>query len=333
MTGRRGTHVGVALLVAASCMWIGGCKKAEHARIGTGSQTGVYYPAGGAIAKRVHATNGDHGIKVSVLVTGGSVYNINAVLSGDLEFGICQPDRQFQAYNGQAEWAERGPQTDLRAVCSLHREIVTLVCADDTGAKTLDDLKGLTVNIGNPGSGQRGNALAIFNAAGIDPEKDIEAESLKPADSAQMLQDGQIDAFFYTVGHPNGAIKEATAGQRRAVRFLPITGMDKLLADAPYYTPAAIPVAKLYPKAVRDANEVMSIGMPATLVTSADVPEQMVYVVTKALFEGLEEFRQAHPAFADLTPEGMLQGHSAPFHDGAEKYFREAGLLDEGDGS
>jgi hypothetical protein len=326
----RATVVGLAIAMAAVAGGLGGCKKAEHARIGTGSQTGVYYPAGGAIAKRVHATNGDHGIKVSVLVTGGSVYNINAVLSGDLEFGICQPDRQFQACNGLAEWSERGPQDDLRAVCSLHREIVTLVCADDTGAKTLDDLKGLKVNIGNPGSGQRGNALAIFQAVGIDPEKDIQAESLKPAESAQMLQDGKIDAFFYTVGHPNGAIKEATAGQRRTVRFIPITGMDKLLADAPYYTPAAIRVGELYPKAVHDANEVMSIGMPATLVTSARVPEEMVYVVTKALFEGLEEFRQAHPAFADLTPEGMLQGHTAPFHDGAKKYFQEAGLMGEG---
>jgi len=296
----------------------------RHVTIGTGGVTGVYYPAGGAIAKLVNAKRDEHGFRMSVEATGGSVFNINTVLEGEMEFGIAQSDRQHQAYNGLAEWEEDGPQKKLRAICSLHPESVTLVAAVDANIKTLADLKGKIVNIGNPGSGQRGNALEVLAAAGLDPEKDFTAEGLKATESAQMLQDGKIDAFFYTVGHPAGAIKEATSGQRRSVFIVPITGMDKLLEKAPYYSKAVIPI-KEYPNATNTAD-VPTIGVMTTVVTSADVPEKIVYAVTKALFSSLDTFKKMHPAFEGLTAEGMLRGLSAPIHPGAMKYYKEAGL-------
>ena len=300
-----------------------GGKKQRFVTIGTGGVTGVYYPAGGVIAKFINRKRDVYGIRASVESTPASVYNINAVLTGDLDFGIAQSDRQYQATHGLAEWKDRGPQQKLRAVCSLHPEAVTLVAADDSGIKTLTDLKGKKVNIGNPGSGQRGNALDVLRAVGI--EGDVQTEGLKAAESASMLQDGRIDAFFYTVGHPNAAIKEACAGQRRKVRFVPIVGMDKLIQKNPYYAPARIPIA-LYPKAA-NTEDVPTIGVMTTVVTSADVDESIVYALTREVFENLDELKTQHPAFEFLTREAMLQGLSAPLHPGAVKYYKEAGLM------
>jgi hypothetical protein len=224
-----------------------------------------------------------------------------------------------------AEWEEKGKQEDLRAVFSIHPESITLVAAVDAGIETIDDLKGKRVNIGNPGSGQRQNSIDALTAAGINWETDITAESVKAAEAPGLLQDGRIDAFFYTVGHPSGAIKEATAGARK-VRFIPVTGpgIDKLIADNPYYAKATIPFS-LYPGADNDAD-VETFGVKATFVTSAKVPENVVYAITKEVFDNFDEFKKLHPAYAVLTKENMMEGLSAPLHPGAEKYYKEAGL-------
>jgi TRAP transporter TAXI family solute receptor len=201
---------------------------------------------------------------------------------------------------------------------------VTLVAADDSGVQSLADLKGKRVNIGNPGSGHRGNALDALRTAGIDPDTDLSVESLKAADAPKMLQDGRIDAFFYTVGHPNGAINEATAG-KRTVHFVPITGMGDLIKESPYYATVTIPVSK-YPQA-SNTNDVQSIGMVTTLLTSDAVSEEVVYALTKEVLGRIDEFRTLHPALESLTAAGMLEGLTAPIHPGAERCFRELGLL------
>jgi hypothetical protein len=140
-----------------------------------------------------------------------------------------------------------------------------------------------------------------------------------------LLQDGRIDAFFYTVGHPSGAIKEATAGARK-VRIIPIIGpgIDKLIAANPYYAKAKVPI-ELYPGAQNDAD-VETFGVKATFVTSVKVPENVVYAITKEVFDNFEDFKNLHPAYAILTKENMMDGLSAPLHAGAEKYYKEAGL-------
>ena len=223
-------------------------KKVTFITIGTGGITGVYYPTGGAIARIVNKKKDEYGIRCTVESTGGSVFNVNAIMAGDLEFGVVQSDRQYQAINGLAEWADKGKQEDLRAVFSIHPESITLVASVDSGVMDIKDLKGKRVNIGNPGSGQRQNSIDALNAAGIDVDKDIVAEGVKAAEAPGLLQDGRIDAFFYTVGHPSGAIKEATAGATK-VRFVTISGIEKLLAEYPYYAKSFVPV-KLYPCAV-----------------------------------------------------------------------------------
>jgi len=295
--------------------------------IGTGGITGVYYPTGGAIAKIVNKKRKEYGIRATVESTGGSVFNVNAIMSGDLEFGVVQSDRQYQAINGLAEW-EGNPQKDLRAVFSIHPESVTLVASVDSGIKTIKDLKGKRVNIGNPGSGQLQNSIDALTAVGINYETDITAEGVKAAEAPGLLQDGRLDAFFYTVGHPSGAIKEATAGATK-VLIVPITGegIDKLIQEKPYYAKSVIPVKKNYPGAANTEDTVESFGVKATFVTSAKVPDEIVYAVTKEVFENFDEFKKLHPAYDVLTKEGMLQGLSAPIHPGAMKYYKEAGLM------
>ena len=219
------------------------------------------------------------------------MFNVNAVMAGDLQFGVVQSDRQYQATKGLAEWKDKGPQADLRAVFSIHPESVTLVAAVDAGIETILDLKGKRVNIGNPGSGQRQNAIDALEAVGIDYNNDLTAESIKAAEAPGLLQDGRIDAFFYTVGHPSGAIKEATAGARK-VRFASITGIESLLEKYPYYAKSFIP-AKLYPGA-ENSGDVPTFGVKATFVTSAKVPENVVYAVTKEVFDNFDTFKTLH---------------------------------------
>lgn len=291
--------------------------------IGTGGITGVYYPTGGAIAKMVNKKRKIYGIRATVESTGGSVFNVNAIMSGDLDFGVVQSDRQYQAIKGLAEWKDKGPQKDLRAVFTIHPESITLVAADDAGINTIKDLRGKRVNIGNPGSGQRQNSIDALANAGIDYATDLKAEGVKAAEAPGLLQDGRIDAFFYTVGHPSGAIKEATSGKRK-VHFVPITGVGKLLAKYPYYAGAFIPI-KLYPGAT-NKGDVKTFGVKATFVTSAKVPDHVVYAITKEVFDNFESFKKLHPAYQVLTIKGMLEGMSAPIHPGAMKYFKEAGL-------
>ncbi len=299
--------------------------KTRFITIGTGGITGVYYPTGGAICKIINHKQKTYKIRCTYESTSGSVFNVNAVMAGDLEFGIVQSDRQYQAWHGLAEWKTRGPQKKLRAVFSIHPESVTLVAAEDAGIKSIEDLRGKRVNIGNPGSGQRQNAIDALKAAGIDYKKDIKAESVKAAEAPGLLQDGRIDAFFYTVGHPSGAIKEATAGKRK-VRIIPITNIKSLLAQHPYYAPAYIPM-KFYPGAANTEKEIPTFGVKATLVTSIDIPDDVVYALTKEVFENFEIFKKLHPAYEVLTKKSMLQGLSAPFHPGAVRYYKEAGLL------
>ena len=292
--------------------------------IGTGGVTGVYYPTGGAVSRMVNKKSKEDGIKATVESTGGSVYNINAVLSGDLEFGVAQSDRQFQAYNGLAEWAKAGPQKDLRAVFSIHPESITLIAAADSGVKNVMDLKGKRVNIGNPGSGQLQNSKDVLAAAGVSLDS-INAEQVKAVEAPGLLQDEKIDAFFYTVGHPNGNIKEATSG-RIKVNIVPISGLgiETLLKKHSYYARAIIP-AKFYPNATNNAD-VQSIGVKATFVASSKLDDDIVYAITKEVFDNLEEFKKLHPAYGVLTKENMLQGLSAPIHKGALRYYKEAGL-------
>jgi TRAP transporter TAXI family solute receptor len=293
--------------------------------IGTGGVTGVYYPTGGAIARLVNKGKKEHGIRASVESTGGSVYNLNAIAAGELDMGVAQSDWQYHAYNGTSKFKEKGPNKDLRAVFSVHPEPFTVVARADSGIKTFADLKGKRVNIGNPGSGQRGTMEVVMGKMGWTKDDFKLASELKPAEQSQALCDNKVDAIIYTVGHPNGSIKEATTSCDAILVNVTGPEIDALVSENDYYRTAVIP-GGMYRGSDEDT---MTFGVGATFVSSTNVPENTIYVVVKAVFENFDDFKKLHPAFANLKKEEMVKdGLSAPLHDGAAKYYKEVGLID-----
>ena len=207
---------------------------------------------------------------------------------------------------------------------SLHTESVALVAANDAGIKTIQDLRGKRVFIGQVGYGSRQNAIHALENAGIDYTKDLTTRRLRVDEVSGVLRKGGIDAFFYTAGHPNINLLDATTSRRR-VHFVPITEVNKLLMKYPYYTKAVVP-KKFYPRAT-NAGDVKTFGVKATFVTSAKVPDRVVYTITKQVFDSIESYRTLHPVFAELTREKMLECLAAPIHPGAQKYYDEVGLV------
>ncbi|MGD8429435.1 MAG: TAXI family TRAP transporter solute-binding subunit [Ectothiorhodospiraceae bacterium] len=296
----------------------------QFVTIGTGGVTGVYYPAGGAICRLMNKDRKDHGIRCSVESTGGSVYNLNAIRDGELDFGVAQSDWQYHAYNGTSKFKDQGPFKKLRAVFSLHPEPFTVVARADSGIKNFADLKGKRVNVGNPGSGQRGTMEVLMEAMGWKMSDFALASELKSAEQASALCDNKIDAFVFTVGHPSGSIKEATTACDTNLVNVNNDAVKKLVDDNPYYSFATIP-GGMY----RGTDEdVTTFGVRATVVTTSDEPDDVVYNLVKAVFENFDDFKSLHPAFAVLKKEEMIkQSLSAPLHAGAKKYYEEAGLM------
>jgi len=291
--------------------------------IGTGGSTGNYDKTGLAISRVVNKELEATGIRLQSKESAGSVSNIDAIMAGDLEFGIAQADRQFQAVNGLAEWQDKGPQTDLRAIFSLYTESVTLVAGLDAGINTMNDLRGKRVDVGVAGSGIRRNAIDVLDAAGIDWQADIEAHREKLDDRVQMIMNSQLDAFFHTTGHPSQEIEFVTFSVRGA-RLIPLLNIEKLLAEHTYYSKSVIPVA-LYPRAGND-KDVETIGTKATFLTSATIPDEIVYAVTKAVINNLDSLGKHDPVLTTFGKEDMLEGLTAPIHPGALKFYTEIGL-------
>lgn len=311
-------------VIATATFGVGSVSAQEFITIGTGSVTGVYYPTGGAICKLVNKDRKNHDIRCSVESTGGSIYNVNTIRAGELDFGIVQSDWQYHGYNGTSQFKQQGPYKKLRAMFSLHTEPFNIIARADSGINNVKDLAGKRVNIGNPGSGDRATMQVVMNAFGWTKDSFTLASELKGSERSQALCDNKIDAFIYMVGHPNGSIKEATTSCD--AKLVPATGpqIDKIVKDHPYYTYTNVP-AGMYRGTDKD---VKSFGVAATMVTSTDVSDDVAYNVAKAVFENFSTFKRLHPAFAHLKKEDMVtNGISIPLHPGAVKYYKEVGLL------
>jgi TRAP transporter TAXI family solute receptor len=290
--------------------------------VGTGGVTGVYYPTGGAICRLVNESRDEHGIRCSAESTGGSVFNINAIRAGDLNFGVAQSDQQYNAYNGVGPFEESGPFEDLRFVFSVHSEPFTLVVRPDSGIESFDDLVGKRVNVGNPGSGQRATMELVMERFGWTMDDFALASELPSREQAQALCDNQIDAFVFTVGHPSGSISEPVATCDAQIVNVDGDIIADIVDEFPYYFWATIP-AGMY----NNDEDVTTFGVGATFVSSTATPDDVVYTVVKAVFDNFDAFKGMHPAYAALTPEGMATaGESAPVHPGALQYYEEVGL-------
>jgi TRAP transporter TAXI family solute receptor len=294
--------------------------------IGTGGITGVYYPAGGAVCRLVDKGRqaGEHNIRCTVESTGASVFNVNTIRSDPdhLFLGIVQSDVQYQAYNGTEQFSEAGPDPSLRVLFSLQSEAFTLVARKDADINSFDDLPGKRMNLGDPGSGNRNTLELLMKEYEWTPSVYKLATDLKPAEMAGALCDNKIDAYVYVIGHPNGSITEAANTCESTL--VPVAGpkVDAFLAKYPFYPATVIP-GGMYKGTDEDVH---TFGPRATLMAHADLPADLAYEITKAVFTNLDEFKNLHPALAALTPENMLEGNSVPFHPGALKYFEEAGL-------
>jgi len=321
---------GLALACAAAAALIGGAFSAPAAAqqkfitIGTGGVTGVYYAAGGAICRLVNKDRSKHGIRCSVESTGGSVFNVNTIKAGELDMGFTQSDVQFNALKGLGQFKDAGAWGDERAVFSVHPEPFTVVARKEAGVKVFTDFKGKRYNVGNPGSGTRASMEELLAAMNWKLSDFSLASELKADEHGPALCDGKIDGFFYAVGHPSANIQDPTT--ICGARLVSLTGpaVDKLVKEKAYYAMATIP-GGMYPN---NPNPTTTYGVQATVVSSAKVPADVVYLVVKTVFDNLDEFKKLHPALANLKPEEMVKnGLSAPLHEGAARFYKEKGWI------
>ncbi|MGB0087491.1 MAG: TAXI family TRAP transporter solute-binding subunit [Rhodomicrobiaceae bacterium] len=291
--------------------------------IGTGGVTGVYYAVGGAVCRLMNKERQKTGIRCSVESTGGSVFNVNAIKSGELDFGLSQSDVQYNAAKGEAQF-KGAAITDLRAVFSVHPEPFTVLARAEAGVTKFEDFKGKRFNVGNPGSGTRASMEELLKQMGWTLADFSLAGELKADEQGTALCDNKIDGFYYGVGHPSAAIQDPTTAC--GAKLIPLTGpaVDALVAAHPYYAKATIP-GGMY---AHNPNPTETYGVLATMVTSAKVSDDVVYTLVKAVFDNFDEFKKLHPAFAHLDPKEMIKnGLSAPLHPGAVKYYKEKGWM------
>jgi TRAP transporter TAXI family solute receptor len=291
--------------------------------IGTGGVTGVYYAAGGAICRLVNKDRAKHGIRCSVESTGGSVFNVNTIKAGELDFGFTQSDVQFNAVNGASQF-KGAPFTELRAVFAVHPEPFTVVARKEANISRFEDFKGKRFNVGNPGSGTRASMEELLGAMGWKLGDFSLASELRADEHGPALCDGKIDGFLFAVGHPSANIQDPTTSC--GARLVSLTGpvVDKLVAEKPFYAKSTIP-GGLYPNNPQATN---TYGVMATVVTTTKTSAETVYQLTRAVFENFDEFKKLHPALANLNPANMIKdGLSAPLHEGAARYYREKGWI------
>ncbi len=324
MINRRNFSIGAAATAFAAGI---GSASAQQAffRIGTGGTAGTYYPVGGLIANAISATgeSGVSGLVATAIASNGSVANISAVQSGAAESGFSQSDVAFWANSGTGLYEGKGKVEDLRLIATLYPETVHIVARADAGISSVADLKGKRVSVDEPGSGTIVDARLVLAAYGIT-EKDIEPEYLKPGPAGERLRDGALDAYFFVGGYPTGAVVELAS--TNAITLVPITGpeADKLLAEQKFFSSDTVP-ADTY----KNVGETKTISVAAQWVGSAKQPEELVYNIVKSLYsEASQKALQAGHAKGKLiTLENATTSAGIPFHPGAERFYREAGVL------
>jgi TRAP transporter TAXI family solute receptor len=313
----------VAALALATASEPAAAQQQKFVTIGTGGVTGVYYAVGGAVCRLMNKDRAKTGMRCSVESTGGSVFNANAIKTGELDFGMAQSDIQYNATKGEAQFKGKA-DPDLRAVFSVHPEPFTVLARKEAGVTKFEDFKGKRFNVGNPGSGTLASMEELLKQMGWTKASFSLASELKADEQGTALCDNKIDGFFYGVGHPSAAIQDPTT--TCGAKLVPLTGkaVDDLVKAHSYYAIATIP-GGMY---ANNPNPTQTYGVLATMITSAKVPDDVVYTLTKAVFENFDEFKKLHPAFANLDPKKMIKdGLSAPLHPGAVKYYKEKGWM------
>ncbi|MEM7709929.1 MAG: TAXI family TRAP transporter solute-binding subunit [Pseudomonadota bacterium] len=337
MTDRR-TFMGLAAAGLAA-LGIAGAAMAQAPqffRIGTGGTSGTYYPLGGLIANAISNPPGSRpceeggscgvpGLVASALSANGSVANINAIAGGALESGFSQSDVATWAQTGTGIWEDQEAVESLRAIANLYPESIHLVASAGAGIESVADLAGKRVSLDEPGSGTLVDARIILEAAGLS-EDDIEPEYLKPQQAGERMRDGALDAFFFVGGFPAGGIAELAS--QHDIALVPIEGdvAQGIIDQYGFFSADTVPGGTY--EGV--ADDVTTISVGAQWITAESQPEELVYEITKALWN--ENTRKlldgGHAKGAQITPDTALDGIGIPLHPGAERFYREAGLLE-----
>ncbi len=304
-------------------------------RIGTGGTAGTYYPIGGLLANAISNPPGSRecdkggscgvpGMVATAVASNGSVANINGIIGGALESGFSQSDVAYWAYTGTGVYEGKPKVPGLRLIANLYPESIHLVARKGADIKTVADLRGKRVSLDEPGSGTLVDARIVLGAFGIT-EKDVKAEYLKPNQAGDKLRDGGLDAFFFVGGFPAGAIAELAASGA-GIELVPIAGpeIDKMRAQFTFFAPDVIP-ANTY-KGVAEAR---TLAVGAQWVTSDKQDANLIYEVTKALWNANTRklLDSGHAKGKAITRETALAGAGIPLHPGAERFYKEAGLL------
>ena len=311
-----------ALTIAAAAVGAAGSAQAQQFfRIGTGGTAGTYYPVGGIIGNAVSQPGK---LIATAVASNGSVANINGVMGGSFEAGFTQSDVAFWAYSGTGTFEGKPKAQDLRLIATLYPESIHLVTRKGSGIKGVADLKGKRVSMDEPGSGTLVDVRLILGAFGMT-DKDIKAEYLKPNQAGDKMKDGGLDAFFFVGGAPAGAIAEL-ASSGSGIELVSIAGpeSDKLRGTQQFFTPDTI-AANTY----QGVGEVQTISVNAQMVTSTKLSEETVYAITKAMYSDATRkvLDSGHAKGKLITLENAVKGAGIPFHPGAEKFYKEAGLL------
>ena len=298
----------------------GEAKHTEKIVLATGGNTGTYYAYGMAMGPILAEKTG---IKFDVQSTGASKANIQSIQLGEADMAVVQNDVMSYAYSGTDLFA--GAQTqDFAAVAVLYPEICQIIASKDSGIKTVADLKGKNVSVGDAGSGVEFNARQILEAYGIDMEKDINKQNLGFGPSADALKDGKIDAFFCVAGIPTTAITDLAMSNEITVVAVEADKYNELKAKYGFYSAVEIP-ANTY-NGMTEA--VPAVAVNATFIIDKDVSEEDVYNITKAIFENKDAIANAHAKGLELDVNKACQDlGGVPLHPGAEKYYKEVGAL------
>jgi TRAP transporter TAXI family solute receptor len=311
----------IRILVAALCIMVlaGGASAATMQwTLATGGTSGTYYPLGGAIAQII--SNKVSELNITAQSTGASVENINLIAAGDVDLALVQNDIADYAYKG-TEFFNREVK-NIRAIARLYPETIHVVVPAGSDIESIADFKGKKISVGAPGSGNEANARQILGVYGLT-YKDFEPLFLSYAETADHYKDRLLDGFIYTTGAPNSSIQDISTLQK--IKFLPIEGemREKLMSEYPFFAVEVMP-ANTYNG---QTDPYQTVAVQAILIANEELSEEAVYNMTKAFFENLDEVGESHHKGKSITLEKALDGITIPFHPGAEKYYKEKGIM------
>jgi len=292
--------------------------------IGTASATGIYYPLGGAICRLLNLERSRHGLRCSEQPSSGSVASIESLRRGRLDLGVVPSDVLADAVAGHGAFRSRGPATDLRVLFAGPDEMLTVVARKELGIRTLAQIRGTRINVGNPGSRQRSNVDRVLGALGLGRGDFADVRELPAVEQYRAFCDKELDVIVYSVGHPSGLIHDVTRACQGMLVDVSGPAIDHLLADDPEYERVVIPGGTY----AADQADVRTFGVRAVVVTSPRVSDTMAYEITRTVFDNVDAFRRLHPPFETLSVAEMVQPRGrAPVHAGALRYYRERGWL------